>query len=212
MKYFRGISVLLTMVLLASCIKHEVIPPPKKVLNLPASFYCSKDGQTYELIKDLEGYYCYSSQAKAILPTPQLSEVIYYSALKSDNKMDYIQIGLGQLLYDANDHIDPTLDEFKTFFNANSNPVFKDNAVGGVEIIYRDASGRVWKSSETSTSPQSFTIESMQQSSDESGDYMKFTAKFNAWLYEFDPVAGTIIDTLVMQNAIYEGFFKRQNN
>lgn len=209
MNYFKGIILFSSLILFSSCIKHEVIPAPKKELDLPVSFSSTKNGQNYELIKDVGGYFCEATQAKEILPTPQLSNVKYFSAIKSKSQNDYVKIEVGKLQYDASDHIDPTLTEFKNYFNNNTNPSYKDLAEGGVQIIYRDANDSVWQSLESSGAPQSFTFESLSQVSDETGDYMKFTAKFNCDLYHFDPIADTINDTLTFQNAVYQGYFKK---
>src|SRR5690554_7078356 len=81
MKQFTGLSFILGMFMFTSCIKHEVIPPPTPEVDLPASFTASLQGSSYEIIKDVNGYYCDATQAKEILPTPQPSKIIYFSSI-----------------------------------------------------------------------------------------------------------------------------------
>lgn len=206
MKQFTGLSFILGMFMFTSCIKHEVIPPPTPEVDLPASFTASLQGSSYEIIKDVNGYYCDATQAKEILPTPQPSKIIYFSSIKSDQQLDFIQIGLGKLNFNADASIVPSLDAFTAYFNNNVSPDYKEGADGGVEIVFRDGQGGVWMSSENSTLPQDFTFTSLVQESDENGDYMKFTASFNVSLFD-DITAPT--DTIVFQNAVFEGYFKR---
>jgi hypothetical protein len=206
MKYYKILSVLLASTVLFSCVEHEVIPPPKEVVELNASFSATLEGVSYELIQDVDGYYCDPTQAKNILPTPQPSTVTYYSAIKSDAELGFIQIGIGKLNFNADASIDPSLEQFSTFFNSNSNPLYSAGAENGVEIIFRDGNGDIWRSYENSGEPQNFTFISLNQESDEQGDYMKFTANFSLELYD-DLVTPT--DTILLENAVFEGYFKR---
>lgn len=206
MKYLTGFSIILSLLILPSCIKHEVIPAPTPEVDLPASFRGLLQGSAYEIIKDVNGYYCDATQAKEILPTPQPSKIIYYSSIKSEQQLDFIQIGIGKLNFNADANIVPTIDAFTAFFNNNVNPDYKLGANGGVEIVYRDGQGGIWISDENSLLPQDFTFTSLVQESDENGDYMKFTATFNVSLV--DDVT-TPTDTIVFQNAVFDGYFQR---
>jgi len=204
MKIFKGLTILAGIALLSSCIEHEVIPKPKKTVELNCSLNSTFQGSSYELIQDVNGYYCNPTQAKEILPTPQLSKIIYYSSIRSDEKLDFMQIGIGKLNFNADNSITPSLEQFTTFFNAN--PDYKADADGGVEIVFRDGQGDVWKSMEGTGEPQSFEFTSIVQDSDEEGDYLKFVATFSASL--FDDLT-TPTDTIVFANARFEGYFKR---
>jgi hypothetical protein len=206
MKYYKIFSLLLASTLLFSCVEHEVIPPPKEVVELNSSFSTMLEGIEYELIQDVDGYYCDATQAKEILPTPQPSTVTYYSAIKSDAELGFIQIGIGKLNFNADADISPSIEQFSTFFNSNTNPAYSLDAEAGVEIIFRDGSGNIWRSYEASGEPQDFTFTSVTQESDEEGDYMKFIANFSLELYD-DLVTPT--DTILMENAVFEGYFKR---
>lgn len=210
MKYLAGLSIIIGIAMLSSCIKHEVIPAPTPRVDLPASFTASLNGFGYEIIKDVDGYSCKASQAKELLPTPQLSNMIYYSSLQSQEKLDFIQIGIGKLKFNADHNLDPSLVAFKDFFADNPTRNFSNSAEDGVEIIFRDGNGKIWKSDE-SIPGQSFEFTEVVQESDEFGDYLKFTAKFNAVLV-FDiadvdhPDYGSIT---TIENATFQGYFKR---
>src|SRR5680860_1598889 len=128
MKYFKTLSVLLATTVLFSCVEHEVIPPPKEEVELNCSFSAMLEGIQYELIQDVDGYYCKPTQAKEILPTPQPSTVTYYSAIKSDTELGFIQIGIGKLNFNADANINPSVEQFTTFFNSNTNPLYSFEA------------------------------------------------------------------------------------
>lgn len=206
MKYLTGFSIIVGLFIFTSCIKHEVIPPPEPVVDLPSSFRALLQGSSYEIIKDVNGYYCDPTQAKEILPTPQQSKITYYSSIKSEQRLDFVQIAIGRLLFNADVNITPNIDAFTAFFNNTVTPNYSTAADGGVEIVYRDGQGGVWISDENSVLPQDFTFTSLTQESDENGDYMKFTAKFNVSLVD-DILIPT--DTIIFQNAVFEGYFKR---
>lgn len=206
MKYYKILSVLLVSTVLFSCVEHEVIPPPKEEVELNSSFTAMLEGVEYELIQDVDGYYCDPTQAKEILPTPQPSTVTYYSAMKSDAELGFIQIGIGKLNFNADANINPTVEQFSTFFNSNTGPDYSLDAEEGVEVIFRDGNGDVWTSYEDSGEPQDFTFTSLTQESDEQGDYMKFVANFSLELYDD---LDTPTDTILIENAVFEGYFKK---
>lgn len=206
MRFYKILSVLILTTVMFSCVEHEVIPPPKEEVELNSSFSATLEGADYELIQDVNGYYCEPTQAKEILPTPQLSTVTYFSAMKSDAALDFIQIGIGKLNFNADASIDPSVEQFTTFFNSNTNPPYSLDAESGVEVVFRDGSGTVWKSYQDSGEPQDFTFTSLVQESDEEGDYMKFVANFTLELYDD---LDNPTDTILMENAVFEGYFKK---
>lgn len=206
MKLYKTLSVLLLTTVLFSCVEHEVIPPPKEEVELNSAFSAMLNGDGFELIQDVDGYYCSPTQAKEILPTPQLSTVTYYSAMKSDVSSEFIKIGIGKLNFNADSSINPTLEQFSTFFNTNTNPNYSLDAESGVEVIFRDGAGNVWISYQDSGEPQDFTFSSLVQESDEEGDYMKFVANFSLELYDD---LDNPTDTLLLENAVFEGYFKK---
>ncbi len=206
MKVFKGIVGLFGVAVIASCVEHEVIPPPKEEVDLTCSFSATIEGDDYELIQDVNGYYCNPTQAKEILPTPQPSNVKYFSEIRSDAQLDFLKIGLGSLSFNADEDIDPTVEQFTAFFNSNTLPDFDENADEGIEIVFRDGQGTVWTSMDTTNEVQNFEFTSLVQESDEEGDYMKFTATFNVSLFD-DLEQPT--DTLLIENGVYSGYFER---
>lgn len=207
MRLFKGIFILFGVLIFSSCIKHEIIPAPEPKVDLPATFSALKDGTPFELIKDVDGYFCEAEQAKEIPPPPELSNIIYISSIRSNQKNDYIKISLGKLLFNAdNSNSSPSLSEFKDFFKNNKTPEFKNGGNYGVDITYRDGYGNIWYSNENSADFQNFVITDLKQESDEKGDYMKFTARFNVTLVDD---LDNPQNTLELTDAIYQGYFKR---
>lgn len=206
MKLFNLFILVFTLLSFNSCIEHEVIPAPKPMVELECSFSATIDGASYNLIEDVGGMYCVSTKAKEINPSPQPSTATYNATMKSDVQLDFIQVSLGKLNFNADVDADPTLEQFTTFFNANANPDFSIGASTGVEVVFRDAAGNVWFSNPASVDPQSFSFTSLVQESDESGDYMKFEATFSCTMVD-DLVAPTA--SLSLQNALFKAHFKR---
>ena len=210
MKYINTLSIILGVAFLTSCVKHEVIPKPKYEAKLPVSFSGNIQGAKFVIIEDINGFYCKPSQAQQILPSPQPSTITYYSSLESDQKQDMIQIRLGKLIYSPNNSTVPPIEDFNEFFKTGiSTPIeYKTDAEDGVEIVYRDSQGTVWTSSEVDGQPQYFELTNLEEDSDDNGQYMKFVAKFGLTLYT-NPVDPLLRDTIEINNAIFEGYFKR---
>lgn len=210
MRYLTGFSIVLVVAFLSSCIKHEVIPPPVPRVDLPASFTASINGEGYELIKDYQGYTCKATQAKELLPTPQLSNMIYYSAMQSEEKLDFVQIGVGRLKFNAEYDLDPSLEVFKNYFLDNPVHSTSNGALEGFEVTFRDGTGKIWKSNEDLGEIDNFEFTSLKQESDEFGDYMKFIAKFNAVLMlDVDENHADYGQTMTIANAVFQGYFER---
>jgi len=196
----------LTLLLLNGCIQHEIIPAPKPVVELECSFSATIDGAGYTLIEDVNGMFCESTKSKEINPSPQPSTATYNAIKKSNSQLDFIQVSLGKLSFNADINADPTLEEFTTFLNVNASPNFSQGAVAGLEIVFRDGAGNVWFSNPNSPTPQNFVFTSLIQESDENGDYMKFNATFNCTMY--DNLAAPA-DSIVVSNAVFKSHFKR---
>jgi len=206
MKFFNFLVAISVLSLLNSCIEHEVIPAPKPVVELECSFSATIEGAAYNLIEDVGGMFCEATKSKEINPSPQASTATYNAAMSSDVQLDFIQISVGKLSFNADVDADPSLSQFTTFFNANVSPAFAAAGNGGVEVVFRDAAGNVWFSDPASVNPQSFAFTSLVQESDEDGDYMKFEAAFSCTLVD-DLIAPTA--SISVQNAIYKAHFKR---
>ena len=192
-----------------SCIEHEVIPPPKPDVELECSFVAQINGEPYELVEAVEEFFCEPNQARVLNPSPQPSFITYFGSMRSTQESDYIQIKLGRLQFNAESKIEPDIEEFEDFFNNNLVPNFSIDANNGIEVIFRDNQGDVWKSTPESLDPQNFMFSNISIESDEENDYAKFVATFNCNLYDNidDPT-----DTLRIENAIYRGFFTRLND
>lgn len=208
MKIINYIFALTGLVFFNSCVEHEVIPPPRVEVELTCSFSAMVDSAAYDLTEDVAGFYCETTKAREILPLPQPSKAKYYASMRSTEvlELDFIQIGIGRASYNAEIGDDPTVEQFAQFFNMSFTPDFSENAEEGVEIIFRDPSGDIWTSKEDSENPQDFIFTTIEQESDEEGDYLKFVANFNCYLYDDidDPQ-----DSVLIENAIYTGYFKR---
>lgn len=206
MRLFAATVLFSSILIMSSCIEHEVIPPPKPVVELESSFQATIEGVNYSLFENVNGTFSESTKAKEILPTPQPSTATYFSTMKSLQQLDLIQLGMGKLLFNADIDADPSKEQFETYFLANVNPNFSQNAVNGIEIIFRDNAGNVWYSNPASPDIQSFTYSILMLESDEMGDYMKFTANFSCTLFN-DIAAPTA--SISVQNAVYKAYFKR---
>lgn len=199
---------LLSLALLgASCVEHEVIPPPKPEVELECSFTASINEMDYDLVEQVNGFFCDPTQAKILNPSPQPSFVTYFASIRSQDELDYIQIKLGRLQFNADMEPEPSVEDFETFFMANVTPGFAEEANGGIEVVFRDNAGQVWMSNPLSLEPQNFLFSAVNLESDDDNDYMKFIANFNCYLYSNieNPPAG---DSIHMENAIYRGYFK----
>ncbi|MBL4861434.1 MAG: hypothetical protein JKY09_00240 [Crocinitomicaceae bacterium] len=200
-----GVLVLgITSLVLGSCIKHEVIPPPVPSVDLNAHFYGVINGAETELTENVLGYANDSEKAKIILPPPSFSSAVYYSEMSSAQVATSIKVGVGSVSWDASLSTDPGLTSFNSFFQANANPGYSDNGASGFEVTYRDGFGAVWKSSENSVNVQNVQFSDIVQESDSTGDYSLFTCNFNCYAYSFDQS-----DSIKIEDALYEGWFKR---
>ena len=209
MKYFGMLTFVITLLGTQSCVEHEVIPPPKPEVDLECSFSATIDSNSYELIEDINGFFCDPAQEKILLPNPQPSSVKYLAAIRSGQQLDYIQVKIGRLFFSADISPDPSEGDFESFFMANASPDYSVDADNGVQVTFRDNSGNVWMSSPNSQDFLAFDFTSLELESDEEGEYMKFIASFSCNLYD-DIEEPT--DTVLIENAIYKGYFKRLAN
>lgn len=199
----------------SSCIEHEVIPPPEPKVDLYAHFYGEINGAPVELTENVLGYFNDCSTAKYILPPPAFSSAVYYAEMKSAQVSTSVRVGMGRVNWDATIASEPTLTSFNGFFTTNTFPNYSDDGAAGFEFMYRDGTGRQWKSSETSVNFQDVEFTGVVQGSDNSGDYSKFVCNFECYVYSLHPDSLALnppviqLDSLRIQNAVYEGWFKR---
>jgi hypothetical protein len=201
-------AILLTGLTLGSCIEHEIIPAPEPVVDLECHFQGFVNGTDIELTQNVNGYDCNPTKEKIILPAPQYSSAIYFSEMSSAQTPVYVKVGMGSVLWDAASVSDPTLTLFNNFFLNNLTPVYSDNGTAGFEVEYRDSQGKLWNSHQNSVNAQNVTFTAIKQESDSNGDYSMFTCNFNCYVYNQD-MTTLEWDSLNIQNAVYEGWFKR---
>lgn len=200
---------------ITSCIEHEVIPPPEPTVDLYAHFYGEVNGAPVEFTENVLGYANLCTSAKYILPPPDFSDAVYFAEMSSSQIATSVKIGMGSAIWDASLSNEPTLATFNAFFQSNLFPNFSNDGLQGFEAIYRDGTGRVWKSSETSVNPQDVEFTGVVQESDNAGDYSKFICNFDCWMYSLHPDSLALnppviqLDSIHMENAVYEGWFKR---
>lgn len=200
---------------LSSCIEHEVIPPPEPTVELNAHFYGEANGAPVEFTENVLGYTNNCTSAKYILPPPDFSEAVYFAEMSSNQIATSVRIGLGASPWDASLTAEPTLATFNSFHQSNLFPAYSDDGFSGFEATYRDGTGREWNSSQFSLNTQNVEFTGVIQESDNSGDYSKFICNFDCWMYSLNPDSAALIpvvlhlDSIHMQNAVYEGWFQR---
>ena len=192
----------------SSCIKHEVIPAPVPMVDLSCHFIGTVNGTTVELTENVLGYYCTTSKAKILLPSPSLSSASYFSQMLSSSTPVSAKIALGSVMWDAATAIDPDVAAFNAFHGSNLTPNFSTLGASGFEFSYRDGTGVTWTSKSNSVNFQDVTFSSIVQESDTSGDYSKFKCNFECYVYHTDAVT-LVLDSIHVQGAQYEAWFKR---
>lgn len=191
-------------VFLAGCPKHEIIPAPVPKVELTAHFTGVINGSSVELTQNVGGFFLQATKTKIILPPPAQSSAVYYADFKTDQSLFSLKLGLGSVLWDAAVTNDPSLTAFNDFFLANQTPNYSDFATNGFEVTYRDGFGNIWTSLETD--PGTVTFSNIEQESDATGDYSKFTCQFSCVLHR---TVGPNEYTLAIDDATYTGWFKR---
>ncbi|NRA13396.1 MAG: hypothetical protein HRT57_15735 [Crocinitomicaceae bacterium] len=217
----RGAIILgLTAFMFSSCIEHEVIPAPIPTVDLNCHFYGEINGAALELTENVLGYYNISTKDQIILAPPDFSSAVYYSKMGSPSIITSVEIGLGSVSWNANVSADPTTVVFNDFMNNYLTPPISNNGVAGFEFIYTDASNREWKSNQMAPSINAPNPDvefiSQTQDSDDSGDYSLFVCHFDCYAYSLNPDSLAIlpvpvvhVDSILVQNAVYQGWFKR---
>lgn len=201
---------------LASCIKHEVIPAPTPTADLPAYFEGTINNTYTEFTTNVLGYENTSYKVKVIQPPGGNSTAVYYSEMQSSSQTQSIAIGLGSINFDSGVASDPPLAIFEPFFPANDTPPYSSAGASGFEVVYTDATNREWKSNELSNyagATANFT--GIQLESDGTGDYSKFICTFDCYMYSLNPDSLALIpavahvDSFLIENASYTGWFQR---
>ena len=209
--------------LASSCNKHEVIPAPEPKVDLFSSFEGKIGGNFLQYTENVDGYYGVSQLVAQA--TGGNVDAQYYFSMISPSYSQSIKIGMGSLSWTtATGTTTPALSIFNPFFTANDLPPYKNSALGGFEVQYKDVYNDLWVSKDTSTFVKNVIFEptSIIQESDKTGDYSKFKCDFNCTIYHTYSVIDiavipqtsppTMRDSLArikVEDAIYRGWFKR---
>lgn len=206
----------LTALMFSSCIDHEIIPAPIPTVDLTSNFTGEINGAEIVLTENVLGFMNVSTKDQIILAAPDFSSAVYYSAMISSSVTTSIKIGLGSVSWNANITPDPSITAFNGFMLANTNPAYSNNGSAGFEVTYTDASNREWKSDEIDQSLPDVEFVNIVQESDNSGDYSTFTCNFDCYAYSLNPDSLAVlpvpvvhVDSISIQNAVYQGWFKR---
>jgi len=211
-------STLVTLGVISSCVKHEIIPAPVPKVELSCHFQGKVNLTDIELTQNVSGYYLETNKSKFVIPNAP-SEAVYYSEIKSGESLIAVKLNLGTIYWDASISADPTAALFNGFMTANTDPTYKLGGKNGFEVVYRDANGVVWTSDENDlTNTIQFT--NIVQESDATGDYSKFVANFTATVYHTFMVVTPGVPPLpndttyntqsfMIKDGIFKGWFKR---
>lgn len=212
----RGILLLgITALIFSSCIEHEVIPAPVPTVDLTCHFIGEINGAEIELTENVLSYTNVSTKDQIILAAPAFSSAVYYSEMTSPTVQTSIKVGIGSVSWDATVAPDPSLSTFNSFMLASDTPPFSDNGSDGFEATFTDATGREWDSNENSTNIQNVSFTGIVQESDSTGDYSLFICYFDCFAYSLNPDSLALpipvihVDSISIQNAEYQGWFKR---
>lgn len=206
-------SILTLGLSLNSCIKHEVIPPPTSQVDLNCYFVGYINGTQTEYTQNVIGYNCYNSNQVYNNPSPTLSNYIYVSEISSPQQNQKIRITFGPLQWDGGVSATPTLTMFNDFHSTNSGiqiPLMDaaDMTTGtpGVQVEYWDSNGDRWETS-TADAPGFVTFNTLEQDSDQTGDYSIFQSSFSVSVFRSDPNQGLL--QMDLTNCQFTGWFKR---
>lgn len=200
----------LPFLLLISCVKHEVIPAPKKTVELISSFKGDLGGTDIKWLQNVDDYSCIPSGTTNITNTSgEQSSKIFTSTISSSSKKGSISIDLGRVFWTQYDK--PTNDIFTKFFDGfkSNDPHFSNGGKPGFEVRYTDNLGNVWISDSASIYPQNVKFTNIAYDSDLNTDYCKFTATFNCHLFHYNKEKQKS-DSLPVKNAVFKGWFTRQ--
>lgn len=215
MKYLvRSLAVLSLGVVVFSCNKREIIPPPEPKVELKNHFYGKINGSDIELTQNVNGY-TGSAGVDLIINATTLDSAVYHSIFSSTQSLQAISVGHGSLVFDWGASERPTLATFESFYlsGLNQEPDFSLSGLNGFTVTYTDGAGKDWKSNSNHSYPQeSVEYNSMATESDSKGDYAKFKVSFNTYVYHtyYDNIQDIYVtDSILITDAVYTGWYKR---
>lgn len=211
-KLILGSFTILLASLFAACVKHEIIPTPADIVDLKVHFEGTINGTFVEYTDDVDGFNGETSDAQFIQTSPLLSSVSYYHDMTSNLIDRSLKVGIGSVYWDAGAVEKPLVEDFNTFFTDLEDQTgipFTEGAVDGFEVIYTDNFNNVWTTDAESTNPQTVLFTSIENDSDNTGDYSKFTVEFTAYLYRTVTEIPFARDSILIEDAVLDGWFKR---
>lgn len=183
--------------------KHEVVPAPLKTAELECSCKATIGGSVYEYTDT-----CTYDNEK-VINTSGLSKGIYSAIVQNAQMSEGVVVSLRTLEWLDDGSSNPTVEEWKDFFDANTAPNYyvNDNYnINGVKVEWTDANGVVWHSDTTQfCSGIDFVFTEFTHDSDQTGNYMKFRGIFNCPLIKADDS-----DTICLENGVIKSSFKRE--
>lgn len=210
MKYIsKTLAILSIGLIIFSCNKREIIPPPEPKVELKNHFIGKINGSDIELTQNVNGY-SGTSGVDLIINASTLDSAVYHSTFKSTQTTQSISVGHGSLVFDWGASDRPTLATFESFYmnGLNLNPIFFAGGLNGFTVTYIDGAGREFKSSTLGNA----NYITMAIESDTSGDYAKFKVGFDTEVSHtyYDPVTLTDVTiTVMITDAVYTGWYKR---
>ena len=208
--FVSALMIALVLMIVPSCIEHEVVPPPINTVNLDANFTGYVSGTQVEFTQNVEGYLGNTSTETFVQPSPAPSRRVYSFEMVSGSSPVSIKIKLGALNWDLAANTEPSLTMFNDFHMASSvtPPSYSNGAIAGFEVTYTDNTSRIWLSKSPNPVPQTVTFSNIKQQSDGTGDYSFFDCNFSCYVYSLNPQTN-LIDSLLVQNGKYHGWFKK---
>jgi hypothetical protein len=198
----------LTVLLLNSCIEHEVIPPPIPQVELDCYFDGLVNNVPLTLTQNVGGVSGTAAKAQNIMPPPTFSSERYFFTMSSDQTPRSITVGLGSVFWDGATETQPTVSQFNNFHKNTLTPNFSNSALNGFEVKYVDVLGNEWVSDENSTNFQDVTFSNVKLEADASGEYSLFDCTFDCYVYFTDPITSNV-DSMRVQGTNLKGWFKR---
>jgi len=200
---------------LNSCIQHEVVPPPVNTIDLNATFVGYVNGTQIELTQNVLNFKGDADKVPYIYASPVLSKMLYRSEMRSNSDARGIRLTFGALDWDASANNEPTLTMFNDFHSSSSGIAipFKDYAtlvntsIDGVQVEYTDQNGVVWVSREADPG-QTATFTTLNQASDNTGDYSIFSCTFSCKVWRINPQTN-LDESLLITNAKLNCWFRR---
>lgn len=183
-----GLFGAMVAMLSVSCERHEVIPPPEKIVE----FDCELTATISDTIPI--NYKCGVGDMEAGTDSPKTFDANSFNTARyrvrfyhtSDQNPTEFVMNRGYLKWSGGNLV-PTMEEFEGYFAENIDIPFKmvvPDSEDGVQIKWVESNGSVWESADQTdtTGVHSFKFTSLSQESD-SLDYMLFTAEFEARLW-----------------------------